>query len=375
MAEYNPFNIKVYDKALNFKGFANDVKILVATPRFNQTPTASFTLDSDHRQAANLLADGARVVVELRGDFLMSGKVSLSRAEGPNVQATLTFTVRGDFRMLHDTLGWPRPDQPVTNQTAPTDTRFGKAEDVAKAFIQANLVQRLGRPVTVAAPLGRGATIPDGVSMRFHTLSEKLFPAVETAGLGISLEQRNGTIVCDVYTQPTYPVDLSETSGVITAWSWSAAEATATRVVAGGAGEDAARMFRMKNDAALETATGDIVEVFRDARDADTAAILLSRAQETLDESGPKFGFSIQLSETDNFQYGKNGLVVGAKVTIRMGSVVRTDVLREVTLSYTADEGVKVTPTVGDIQDSPDKTIAAFMAKLKKAVTDLRVSK
>lgn len=375
MAEYNPFNIKVYTKDFAFKGFANDVQILVATPRHNQTPTASFTLDADHRQVPNLLADGARVVIELRGEFLLSGKVSLSRAEGPNVQATLTFQVRGDFRFLHDSLGWPRPEQPITNQTAPTDTRFGNAEDVAKAFIQANMVQRLGRPVTVTAPLGRGAVIPDGVSTRFHTLYEKLFPAVETAGLGISFKQQGATIVCDVYTQPVYPVDLSETSGVITSWSWSAAEATATRVVAGGGGEDEARMFRVKVDTPLETATGDIVEVFRDARDADTEAVLLSRAQETLDESGPKFGFSIQLSETDNFQYGKNGLVVGALVTIRMGSVTRTDVLREVTLSYTAEDGVKVTPTVGDIQDSPDKTIAQFMAKLKKAVTDLRVSK
>ena len=89
----------------------------------------------------------------------------------------------------------------------------------------------------------------------------------------------------------------------------------------------------------------------------------------------PKSGFAIHLSETEHFQYGKDGLVVGAEVTISIGSITRTDILREVTLSYTRDEGLETTPVVGVIQDSPDRIIANFLARLKKGVTDLKVSK
>jgi hypothetical protein len=162
---------------------------------------------------------------------------------------------------------------------------------------------------------------------------------------------------------------------VVQSWSWSNIDATATHVVAGGAGEGTARTFRDVKDTALQGAQNDIIELFQDARDADTAAVTLSRAQEGLDENAPKSGFSIQLSETEHFQYGKDGLVVGALVTVGIGLVTRTDILRECTLSYTRDEGLVTTPTVGDIQDSPDRTIANFLARLKKGITDLKVSK
>jgi hypothetical protein len=176
-------------------------------------------------------------------------------------------------------------------------------------------------------------------------------------------------------------------------WSWSASDATATRVVAQATGEsvdDAAgnplpaqKLHVEVVDAELETAYNDAIEVYRsggsgstsESTNAERLVALTAEAQEVLDENVPKAGFAVRLSETGTFKYGENGLVVGAMVVISVGGVTRTDYLREVTMTYSRDRGVEVTPVVGDIQDNPDRVIASFLARLKKSINDLKVSK
>lgn len=374
MAEL-PFTVKIYDKSLNFKGFVGDPISLVVTPRYNQTGTAALEVEIDHRMAPHLLADGARVVIYLRGAFLMSGKIHRRKAEGPTIDSTLTLYIKDDFRMLHNILGYPVPAAALTAQTSEYATYTGNAETIVKDVVTANMVSRLGMNVTVAANQNRGAVVPDGVKFRFHPLYEQLFPAIEQAGLGVTIQQSGTGYVLDVYVPPTFNRILDEKSGVIASWSWEDSDPTATHVVSGGQGEGTARVFRDARDLPLEAAHGDVVELFRDARDADTDLVVASRAQEELDDNAPRSGFAIHLSETEHFQYGKDGLVVGAQVTISIGSVTRTDILREVTLSYTRDNGLETTPVVGDITDSPDRIIANFLARLKKGITDLKVSK
>jgi hypothetical protein len=370
-----PFTIKIFDKDFNFKCFVGDPISLVVTPRFNQTGTGVIIVETDHHSVPFMLADGARIVLELRGAFLMSGKINRRDAEGPSVDGTVTIYFKDDFRLMHNILGYPVPGNALTAQTSEYRTYTGTAESILKTAVTENMVTRLGLPISVASNQGRGGTVPDGVKLRFHPLYERMFPAIENAGLGVTFKQSGFQIVCDVYVPPVFAQPLTEDSGVVQSWSWSNIDATATHVVAGGAGEGTARTFRDVKDTALQGAQNDVIELFQDARDADTAAITLSRAQAGLEENAPKSGFSIQLSETEHFQYGKDGLVVGARVTVGIGLVTRTDILRECTLSYTRDEGLVTTPTVGDIQDSPDRTIANFLARLKKGITDLKVSK
>lgn len=375
----SPFLIKVYDKNFNFKAFVGNPISLVVTPRFNQTGTATLVVDLEHQAAPYLLEDGARLVIFLRGQQLMSGKIHRRSAEGPSIDGTLTVYLRDDFRLLHQVLGWPVPSADITAQgTSEYATYVGNAETIAKSVIDANIRLRLGMPVAMATNQNRGATVPDGVKFRFHPLYEQLFPAIETAGIGITMRQGadgTGYILCDVFVPPVFGYTLTEDSGLISSWSWTDEDPSATRVVAGGSGEGTARIFRRAVNTTVETAHRDVVEDFQDARDADTAALVQTRATEALAEGESKAGFAVQLSESANFQYGKNGLVVGAKVTISIGAVTRTDILREVTLSYTRDNGLVTTPVVGDIRDSPDRTIANFLARLKKGINDLKVSK
>jgi hypothetical protein len=372
----------VYNKDFEFQGYIGNPINLAVTPRFNETGTATVEMDLDHRLAPAILAEGSRLVVYKDGLFVLSGKIHQKSAEGPAVKGTLKFFVKSDFRVLHQVLGWPVPGAAISAQTAADQLVTGNAETVVKSLVTSNAVSRLGLPITVATDLGRGAVIPDGVRVRFHPLYEKLYPAVELAGLGVTFEQHDGTIVMDAFTPPVYPFTLTEESGVLQWWSWTASDATATRVVAGGGGDAESRLFAQVVNTGLESDYNDAIEVFRngssgDSGDSDAVKLakLTSDAQETLDENVPKSGFAVRLSETGTFRYGENNLVVGALVTISVGGVTRTDYLREVTMTYSRDRGVEVTPVVGDIQDNPDRVIASFLARLKKSITDLKVSK
>lgn len=371
----NPFTLMVYDKSFAFKGYVGNPTTLVVTPRFNQTGTATLVVDMDHRMAGDLTADGARMVIYKDGNFLMSGKLHQKQGEGPTIDSTLTVYLKSDFRLLHNVLGWPVPGASLTAQTNEYHTVTGNAETIVKTVVTANMITRLGMDVTCAANLGRGATVPSGATFRFHPLYERLFPAIETAGIGITFEQSGAGIVCDVFVPPVYPHTLTEESGVLQWWSWTTADPTATRVVAGGDGDGVERTFIGITDSALETSHNDVIEVFKDARDAEDSTVLTARAEETLTENAPKSGFAVRLSESETHQYGRGGLVVGAQVTISVGGVTRTDILREVTMSFTRNDGVEVTPVIGEIQDNPDRAIANFLFRLKKSISDLKVSK
>lgn len=389
----NPFELKIYDKDFNFKGYIGNPIDLAVTPRFNETGTATVKIDLDHRLAPDILADGSRIVINKDGKFVLSGKIYQKNAEGPAVKGTLSFYVKSDFRALHQVLGWPLPASPLASQGKDSYSIAGNAEAAIKTLVQQNVVNRLGLPVTVAANLGRGATLPAGIDIRFHPIYEKAFPAIELAGLGVTFEQSGAGIVMDVFTPPVYPFTLSEESGVLQWWSWSDADAAATRVIAEGTAntvDDAAgnplpagKLYALAVNADLEAAYNDAIEVHRlgsngtgaEETDAMRLEKLAADAQETLDEAAPKAGFAVRLSETGTFRYGENNLVVGALVTISVGGVTRTDYLREVTMTYSRDRGVEVTPTVGDIRDNPDRVIAGFLARLKKSINDLKASK
>jgi len=389
----NPFEIKVYDRNFNFKGYIGNPISLTVIPRFNDVGTATIEVDLDHRLVGALLDEGARVVIRKDGLFLLSGKIVQRSSEGPSLTATLKLAVRSDFRFLKQVLGFPVPNpqfgtlqEQLANGGAgdakddPTYAITGNAEAALKAIVTANMVNRLGMPVTVAANQNRGSNIPSGSTIRFNPIFDKLFPAVEQAGLGVTFEQQGSTIVCDVFVPPVCPFILTEESGMLQWWAWSASEARATRMVAISSGQQGTppqtvRFIDLQVDTTLETNYHEVIEDFENVSNADTYAKLQVENQKLLADAGPKGGFAVRLAETATFNYGKNNLVVGARVTISVNGVTRTDYLREVVMTYTRDDGVAVTPVVGEIQDSPDRTLSNFLVRLLKSVNDMKARK
>jgi hypothetical protein len=366
----SPFEITIYSKTFARTGWVSDPLEVSVTTRHNAIGSAAVTVAADHRRLPDLAADGARLVIKYNGEHLISGPVRGVSGEGPRSSGTVTFSIEDDIRLLWRVLGWPIPANAIDSQGLKEDTATGAAETVAKGFISRN-VSRLSLPVTVAASLGRGATITVGV--RMVPLADKLLPAIDVAGIGLTVQQSGSGLLVDAYAPQVYPRALTEAGGTVVGWSWSKAGPTATRTVVGGVGVGDSRMFRTTVDATREALFGDVLEVFTDGGDENVAAKLVAAGHLTLDEAGPKSGLSVELAESDNFRYGGLGVHRGDQVSIEVGAgVVITDVLREATVSWTRDAGLNVSPTVGDRSDDPDVSLAQRLSMLARGLRNLR---
>lgn len=365
----NPFTLTLYDKTFRRVGWLGDALAVTAVPRHNLAGSLDFTVASDNAKLGLLAEQGARLTCDFAGDQIISGPVRVRSGKGPYAQGTISFTVEDDFRLLYRVLGWPVPGAALTGQSAEYYTVTGAAETVVKDLVTKNAITRLGLPVTVATDLGRGSSVT--VSARFHPLYDRLFPAVETAGVGVTVKQSGTGLVVDCYEPRVYPRELTEASGVVTEWSWSNAAPEATRGVIGGQGDGTARAFQGFTDSAREADWGDVIEVFKDSRDTADAGVYAQRATETLAETQEKSGLTVKFSQTKNFQYGPAGFQRGDQVTLRVGpSLAVTDTLREAEISWTRDKGLEVSPKVGDVTDSTD---LIFARALRKNAADIRM--
>lgn len=355
-----PYEILVYS-GWDFKGWVGrplDVKPVI---RHNLKSTATFRVDADHMRAGDLMSPGARVVIYRHGEFQMSGPVRLA-AGTFSVDSALTFTVEDDFRILNNWLAWPVPSAAVTAQTVEYRTITGPAETVVKTVMAENAA-RLGFPLTVAPDQGRGAV--GTYTFRFHPAYDRLFPAVDQAGIGVTVKHSGNGLLLDCYVPRNYPHLLSPESGTVVGGNYSLSGPTATRVVVGGQGEGVARDFRTFPDGAREVEWNDVIEVMRDARDSGTSDTYTARANESLTEGAPMAGLSLELSETKHFRYGGAGLHVGDLVTALINGQPYADTLREVRLSWDKD-GDMATPVIGERDDDPDVQLAKSIRALKR---------
>lgn len=212
--------------------------------------------------------------------------------EGP--EGTLTVSVTGDLRKLWDWQGWQNPA--ATLSTTPTTIAqdyavyTGKPEAVFKAAMS-QAITRLGAPVAgswaVVANHGYGSTTVRA-ELRMHPLGDKLIPLLDAENLIVTLAYPSGSLVrIDVREAKTVPGILTVASGVPDKYSFNREIPTATRVVVGGRGEGADRVFVQVIDSAREADWGDIVEVFKDARNSDEGSDITIDAREALAEGAP----------------------------------------------------------------------------------------
>jgi len=386
----------VFDKARSRLGWvqAGDpsrpvLKSARAVLRHNALSQAEFTVDADHHLVAALATPGARVVVEYRplgGAWRREFSGPVRAVQGAGSPSTRTFTVGDDLAVLWDLVAWPVPSAAITAQADAYWRSSGVAESVVKAIVSAN-AGRYAQPITTAPDLARGSTV--NVSARMVPLADVLFPKVDQAGIGVTaiLAEDGSSIVVDCYEKRVHTVALSDRSGVITGdTSYSVAAPTVTRVVVGAGGEGEARYFQEYVNTARESGWGVVREVFRDARDIsaslveepDRDALMAARAEETIAEGAEVASLSLQLAETDHFRYGSAvllGDIVQASVA---GGPVLTDTVREVEISQTPDDGVSVTPRVGDRAsdpDNPDARLVKAVMAMGKGIRNLNAGR
>lgn len=369
----------VYDKTRARTGWVGAPRNVLMVPRHNAQPSGSVTLAGDDRKIALLRQPGARLVCYYRGEYLLGGMVREITGEGATVDRTITFQVQDDWRLLRRILAWQVPGAAITAQnTAEYRTITGPAETVVKTVMAENIT-RLGLPVDVAPSLGRGATIT--VKLRMDAPADKLLPAIDQAGIGVTVRQLDGRgpvggrLQLDCYAPAVYPLTLSEEAGTLSETGWSLTPPEVTRVILALEGEGTARQYRGPYvNAAAETLYGDVIEQLVDARDLKTtdagfAAAATARANEALAEGAARAGLSVDINESRTLRYGgANGVHVGDRLTARLSvsNELVTDVLREATIAL-GENGLGVTPTLGEREDDPSaQTMAAVRSMAQR---------
>lgn len=271
------FRIEVFDKNRVFQCQIGNPESLEVTVRHNLVSTLKMTIPLGHVRLPKLMADGARLKVSFKGEHLISGPIVADELDTDGVSGLYAVSVEDDFRVLREILGWAVPSAGIGSQgTAEYRTYTGNAEGIVKTAVTENGVTRLGVPGLAVAPnLSRGAVVPGGVAFRFHPLADILFPAVEDAGLGVTVKQVGASLVLDVYEPQTFPRTLSVKGRTLQQVTMSRTRPTASRAVVGGSGEGKARYFRQRTDGPLETLYGMRAETFVDDRQAGSDYLAL----------------------------------------------------------------------------------------------------
>lgn len=382
------FRFEVYDQNLVKQGRISKESYLTAdvVPKHNAIGSWSILMDLDdaktggyNRKAQLLAQPGRRVVIDFEeGGRLMSGPVdSWEEIEEVGGKRTIAIAGYDDKWWLDQRLAFPTPDATFPadgtafTQADYVDIRTGPGESVAKAFVQANAVDRLAIPHLVVAPdAGRGTTV--SYNARMHQLLWMVFISTTYSGLGFTVDQIDGELVFDVYEPADHPVRLSKKLGNLESYRYKALSPVASRGVAGGAGEGIARRYIQKSLASSAVGWG-IREKFLDASDAETEAALLVRLTAFLAESAPTAGFSLTPRDSRSMTFGVD-YKVGDRVRVELpNGLVLADTVREARLSHTTDAGMQITPGVG-YSESTDPTAAIYRtyAALRDEVANMK---
>jgi hypothetical protein len=307
------------------------------------------------------------------------------------VSGLYTVTVEDDFRVLREILGWPVPAAAIGSQgTAEYKFYTTNAEAIVKAAVSENGVSRLGVPgLTVAPNLGRGAVIPGGVAFRFHPLADLLFPAVEDAGLGVTVKQVGTSLVLDVYEPATFPRTLSVKGRTLQQATMTRTRPTASRAVVGGSGDGKARYFRNLTNSARESLYGMRAETFVDDRqagsdylglvkdvadakkDLDTANRDLSKADNALDAANMAYENADQAYDTA--QASGNSSLISTATTRRTSAQGKVTTRLADYNAALADRNTKQT-TYNTLNASLPAALTAYYATMddsgNKALTE-----
>lgn len=361
-----PVKVDVYDKAFTWQGELGEVLGLTATRRHNALSTATLPVSHDSDLRRYLVAAGAIAVVSYGDRQHVAGMVT-ERSGSALPTAALQLELSGGWSLLTDLLGWPVPANDLDEQTAAYWTATGPAETAVKDLIQANS-DRLNLPIETAPDQGRGADV--NLSYRFHPLTDRL--SLGGLGLAVELVPGQGWVV-DVYEPTVHTTALTVAGGTILDGTWSLRAPTCTRVVAGSTEQGAERNFASKVDGLLEVQWNVRRERFIDARDTDEPAVLEARMQEALNAGKPTASVDLTLIETADWSYG-DPYEVGDQVPVEVGGVQIVDTLTEAALTIDA-EGVRMTPHLGSVSDSPDVLVTRSIQTLARGLHDLRAGR
>ncbi|MFF3558977.1 siphovirus ReqiPepy6 Gp37-like family protein [Streptomyces sp. NPDC002574] len=374
--------VQVRDQSLNLLGVVSDFTSLTLKPRFNDVGTFVLSIAADSAKAA-LLLPGNGLVIRRGSKVLMSGPIREPNWDSGQGRGTLTVNGVDDMALLAGTACWPKPTAAANAQTDPVyKISAVVAETAMRALVNLNIgpgaqAARKISNLTLASDGLHGPTITKQVN-QFDNLLTVLQDIGKTAGLGFRIVQVGSNLQFQVYE----PADLSATAkfsfalGNLTSASYSVTAPTCTKAIVVAGGETTARVVKdyTRADPAFP---GPWIEQFVDKTDVDSTvadrdAQMDQAADEALTAGAAQVALSITPIDTPFLQFGRD-YTVGDKVSCQVRDDFLSDVVREVEIGFSAQDGYVAKAAIGS-PDATDKNDpdAAYTAYFKQLFNRMR---
>lgn len=393
-----------------------DFTDLSVTARDNAKGTGTLTVSTEHPALSALQADGSGVVVQWMGKTLISGAVAERDADGlPG--GLVPFEITDDWS-LFDTPAWVNPGNPLGAADlddlaqawqigdlvrATVQGQVGyyawpsatlPAETAAKKLVVENLVSRMGLELRVEPDQGRGnvVAVPE---VRFDSIGEALESILFDAGGSLLVFQNPGETFARVeWRAPrVFPSPIDPASGLLTELKYTRTLG-ATRVVIGGNGSDAGRIFAESRDDALEARSRWPREIFDSTNDVElewpedldndqkvpkyfwhtagvtqaqrdaATKVLADAGTKALAENAPTLSISAKLTTSERFYFGPGGFELGDRLNVRIAGTTVQERIAEVDFQVDAG-GIEITPVLG-VNEEPERRTQKKIQALRR---------
>lgn len=326
------WRIEVRDKNRQRVGELDDYQQLEMSLKYNDVSTWRLDISRRNRLAADLLADGAGIIVYRGSDVHLSGYWT-DQDHGRGVQKN-SVTVSGvdDTGWLTRRKAYADPNDITPPFSAASDVRTDQASEVIRQFIDENggLATPVARRIPglfagIAVDPGIGPTVTGtGKWQLLLPLCQELATASEARGTPIRfrLIQSGTDLLLELSgsTDKTADVVFSLERGNLAEFSYKRTAPTATHALVGGTGTGAARVFSEKSNGALAAAWGRIEGDLADAANGDSANELAQAADQALTDGAGTTSLSVTPIDLPTQRYGIE-YSLGDKVTVLLDSV------------------------------------------------------
>lgn len=318
--------------------------------RHNAISTWSLDLPTDTEAADALLSlQHPRIVVRVDNVTLRSGPVTRFERDVSADGDDLIVNGVDDVVWLDRRVAHP---QPVTAappySTNDYDVRTGQASQILAQYIDANAgpgavaARRVpGLTVPVPAPAGGAVTW----QARYENLLDFIIAKADTVGLGVRVVD----LAVDVYVPAVRQAVFSDELGTLAETVSTFEAATANFVYVAGQGLGKLRTIVEVTDA---QSVGDWgrVEQFQDRRDTNDATMMAGAGAETIKRGVTPRTITFQPLDSPVQTFPRDWSV-GDIVQVRVGDVIRADIVREVTVDLEGGAPVKVAAKIGAADD------------------------
>lgn len=353
-------SVEVRDSSLKRIGQLDEVDLVgfKAVGRFNDVGYWEVSLSASSRLCEILRTPGSGLVVSVYGKTFLSGPTStvIHNRNIDDVEGSYKISGVDDTILLKDRLAYPLPSSAsLDEQTVDSDDRSGLAEDVIKAYVEANLGSLAPTPRRVAELViepswKRGSEV--SASARFETVYEVISKLASLSNLGFDIRQIDSQLVFEVFEpRAKYSgVRFSLDNGNLSKSDYSFGVPKSTAVIVGGLGEGADRYLLERTSgrslSAQETWKRRI-EVFEDQRSEAEIEKLEQAGDEILARDGDTV-VSLSISPSDDLALALGrDWNLGDLVSCEVGDVEVFSVISEVGISVESD-GIRVGATVGE---------------------------